>query len=63
MEGVFLATELEVEEVNIKEGALVFRAMNNKLRRRILNLLHEKMKMSVTPIYKKLRIEQSTISS
>jgi DNA-binding transcriptional ArsR family regulator len=55
--------ELEIETANIKEAALLFRAINHKLRRQILTLMHENKKMSVTPLYRKLGLEQSVASS
>ena len=63
MEQVHTVAELEIEVRIIKDGALVFRALNHELRQRILALVHENKRMRVTPIYVKLRQEQSVISS
>lgn len=46
----------------VKSSALVLRAINHKLRGRILSLLHDRDFMSVTDIYIALRIEQSVAS-
>jgi DNA-binding transcriptional ArsR family regulator len=62
METVAILTELEIESSNVKLAALVFRAINHKLRRQILTLLHENKGMDVTSIYKRLGLEQSVAS-
>jgi DNA-binding transcriptional ArsR family regulator len=62
METVVILTELEIESSNVKLAALVFRAINHKLRRQILTLLHENKGMDVTSIYKRLGLEQSVAS-
>ena len=41
---------------------LVLRAVNHKLRQRIIDLLEETENMTVTDIYIKLRLEQSVAS-
>jgi DNA-binding transcriptional ArsR family regulator len=46
----------------IKAAALTLRALNNKVREKILNLIIENKQMIVTEIYVKLRIEQSVAS-
>jgi DNA-binding transcriptional ArsR family regulator len=45
-----------------KKSALIFRALNNKLRQKILNLIAEEKSINVTDIYVNLRIEQSVAS-
>ena len=45
-----------------KKTALIFRALNNKLRQKILNLIADEESINVTEIYVKLRIEQSVAS-
>ena len=47
----------------VYQAALVLRALNHKLRRQIIELLEENEKMTVTDIYKKLKIEQSVGSA
>jgi len=56
---------MEEQIVDIKSArraVLVLRAVNHKLRGRILPLLHDRDFMSVTDIYIALRIEQSVAS-
>jgi DNA-binding transcriptional ArsR family regulator len=55
--------ELELEAAKVKDAALVFRAINNKLRQRLLRLLHENKGIEVTSIYRKIGKTQSTVSS
>lgn len=46
----------------LRKAVLVLRAVNHKLRQRIINLLEENKEMTVTDIYIKLRLEQSVAS-
>lgn len=46
----------------LRKAVLVLRAVNHKLRQRIINLLEEGKSMTVTDIYIKLRLEQSVAS-
>ncbi|GAA5220203.1 ArsR/SmtB family transcription factor [Membranihabitans marinus] len=46
----------------LRKAVLVLRAVNHKLRQRIINLLEENSEMTVTDIYIKLRLEQSVAS-
>ena len=46
----------------LKNGALVFRAINHPLRQEMLRLIHSKSEMTVTQIYTKLRLDQSIAS-
>jgi DNA-binding transcriptional ArsR family regulator len=54
--------ELPIETLQIKKGALVFRAINHPLRRQMLELLHQNVRMTVTEVFIKLRLEQSVAS-
>lgn len=54
--------QLHLDQVLLKKGALVFRAVNNKLRQQLLHLIHDNKRITVTEIYVKLRIEQSVAS-
>ena len=55
--------ELHIEEFNTRKATLVFRAINNKARLQILHLLHQNgNRMTVTSVYRKLRIEQAVAS-
>jgi DNA-binding transcriptional ArsR family regulator len=59
---VLMATELKIDIIQLKKGALILRAINHKLRQQILKLIHENGRMTVTEIYVKLRLEQSVAS-
>ena len=52
----------KIDIVSLKKAALVLRSLNNGLRQRILGLIDEKQKITVTEIYKILDIEQSIAS-
>jgi DNA-binding transcriptional ArsR family regulator len=55
-------TDLRIDVIQLKKGALILRAVNHKLRQQILKLIHQNGKMTVTEIYVKLRLEQSVAS-
>ena len=46
----------------LKQASKVFRAINHELRLKVIKLLEDNEKLSVTQIYFKLRIEQSVAS-
>ncbi len=46
----------------VRKAALVFRAVNHKLRQSIIELLRNHKQLVVTEIYVKLRLEQSVAS-
>lgn len=46
----------------VRKAAMVLRALNHKLRQRIIDILHENKTLTVTQIYVQLRIEQSVAS-
>lgn len=46
----------------LRKAALVLRAVNHKLRQRMIDLLEENKQLTVTDIYIKLRLEQSVAS-
>jgi DNA-binding transcriptional ArsR family regulator len=54
--------ELPVDPAITKKAALVFRAVNHKLRQDIMRLIQKKDKITVTEIYTKLKLEQSVAS-
>ena len=56
------ATDIPLDYSELRKAVLVLRAVNHKLRQRILDLLEEHGKMTVTDIYIKLRLEQSVAS-
>jgi DNA-binding transcriptional ArsR family regulator len=51
-----------IDYVLTRKAALVLRAINNKFRKNIINLLHENKKMTVTDIFVKMRVDQSVAS-
>ena len=55
-------TDVELDYAELRKAVLVLRAVNHKLRQRIIDLLDENEKMTVTDIYIKLRLEQSVAS-
>lgn len=63
MQTTSIPHELRLETVNVREAALVFRALDHRLRLKILVLLHKNKRASVGYIYDKLEIEQSVASS
>jgi DNA-binding transcriptional ArsR family regulator len=52
----------EIETLNMRKAALVFRAINHNLRQQVLTILHRNIRMDVTTLYKKLGVEQSVAS-
>ena len=54
--------EIQLDYTELRKAVLVLRAINHKLRHRIVDLLEENEKMTVTDIYIKLRLEQSVAS-
>ena len=53
---------LPLDYQKLRKAALVLRALNHKLRRRIIELLESEGPLTVTDIYIKLRLEQSVAS-
>ena len=56
------AHDSSLDYIELRKAALVLRAVNHKLRQRMLDLLDENKRMTVTEIYVKLRLEQSVAS-
>jgi len=54
--------EVHLDYADLRKAVLVLRAVNHKLRQRIIDLLEEHDTMTVTDIYIKLRLEQSVAS-
>lgn len=54
--------EFFVDYHNIRKAALVLRAMNNDRRRLIMELLNNNKQITVTDIYRKLRMQQAIAS-
>jgi DNA-binding transcriptional ArsR family regulator len=53
---------LSVNYNNVKKAAMIFRALNHKLRQQILSLIDNDKRITVTEIYIKMRLEQSVAS-
>ena len=53
---------IHLDYSDLRKAVLVLRAVNHKLRQRIIDLLEENDSMTVTDIYIKLRLEQSVAS-
>ena len=53
---------LAVDRRLLKKTALVYRAINHDLRHKMLQLMHQKERISVTDLYTTLRLEQSVAS-
>lgn len=56
------STNVQLDYADLRKAVLVLRAVNHKLRQRIIDLLEESETMTVTDIYIKLRLEQSVAS-
>lgn len=56
------AYDVQLDYAELRKAVLVLRAVNHKLRQRIINLLEEYDGMNVTDIFIKLRLEQSVAS-
>jgi DNA-binding transcriptional ArsR family regulator len=54
--------ELQIDFFYLKKAALLFRAVNNKIRLQILRQLHDNSKLTVTALFQKLRLDQSATS-
>ncbi len=54
--------DIALDYSELRKAVLVLRAINHKLRQRIIDLLEQHEKMTVTDIYIKMRLEQSVAS-
>lgn len=55
-------TDVQLDYAELRKAVLVLRAVNHRLRQKMVDLLEENGKMTVTEIYIKLRLEQSVAS-
>lgn len=55
-------SELEINILEIRKAALIFRAINHKLRQDMMKLIHKSGKITVTELYRKMNLEQSVAS-
>ncbi len=53
---------IELNYKNLRKSVLILRAANHDLRQKIIDLLQENEKLTVTKIYIALRVEQSVAS-
>jgi len=56
------SSDIQLDYADLRKAVLVLRAVNHKLRQRIIDLLENSQTMTVTDIYIKLRLEQSVAS-
>lgn len=54
--------DVHLDYAKLRKAVLVLRAVNHKLRQRIIDVLDENEALTVTDIYIKLRLEQSVAS-
>jgi DNA-binding transcriptional ArsR family regulator len=54
--------EVQLDYSDLRKAVLVLRAVNHKLRQRVIDLLEDGDTLTVTDIYIKLRLEQSVAS-
>ncbi len=54
--------EIQLDYSDLRKAVLVLRAVNHKLRQRVIDLLEDGDTLTVTDIYIKLRLEQSVAS-
>lgn len=54
--------DVQLDYSELRKAVLVLRAVNHKLRQRVIDLLEDGDPMTVTDIYIKLRLEQSVAS-
>jgi DNA-binding transcriptional ArsR family regulator len=54
--------EIQLDYAELRKAVLVLRAVNHKLRQRIIDLLEQESQLTVTDIYVTLRLEQSVAS-
>lgn len=54
--------DVQLDYAELRKAVLVLRAVNHKLRQRMIHLLEDHEGMTVTDIYVKLRLEQSVAS-
>ena len=54
--------DLRIEALSIKKAALILRSVIHTFRQKILSLMHEQGRMTVTQLFIQLRMEQSITS-
>ncbi len=56
------AQEILLDYIELRKVILVLLAANHKLRQKMVDLLHENVRMTVTDIYIKMRLEKTVVS-
>lgn len=62
MRAIGIDKAIDWNNKSVKQAALTVRAINHKLRERMLNLIYSAGRISVTDIYINMRLEQSVCS-
>lgn len=57
------AGDLKIDFEEVKKAHFALRALNHKIRQRILLLIHKNKEMTVSEIYRTLKLEQSQTST
>jgi DNA-binding transcriptional ArsR family regulator len=57
-----MSDALHLDDLKLRKAALNYRAVNNKVRQHILRLIHKNARMTVTPIYKAINLQQAAVS-
>jgi DNA-binding transcriptional ArsR family regulator len=57
-----IMTELEINILEIRKAAMIYRAINHRLRQDMMHLIHRSGKITVTELYRKMNLEQSVAS-
>ena len=52
----------DIDYHNTKRAAMVLRALNHKLRKQLIKTIHENKRLTVTQLYRILRLDQSLTS-
>ena len=62
IQGLKKKDQISLEYPILRKAVLIIRSLNHPIRQRIVDMLKENKKMTVTEIYVKLRLEQSVAS-
>lgn len=54
--------DVNLDYLKIRKASIILRSLNHELRQKIINIIFENKKTTVTEIYTKLQIEQSIVS-
>jgi len=52
----------DIDYHNNKKAAMVLRALNHKLRQKVIKTIYEHKRLTVTQLYKELQLDQPTVS-